>query len=124
MFAFANMGEKFVSRGDYSSSDFTFESYITDYVWRELDLTGIVPANATMVMINMQIKGSGIGESMMLSPYGYTNRWWHPQINIQAANVAMSAVAILPLFGVPKVQYRITPNGWSVLKTDVLGWWI
>lgn len=115
-------GKCFVDRGDPSSTDFSVNDWTKDGDWHELDLSGIVPENATAVLFYLGIRCSTAGKRVYFRKAGNSNEFNYCGARSQVANVAFQGDYICPLSTDRKIEYFIDADTWSAITFTVKGW--
>lgn len=113
----------FVDRGDPVGFDFAVGDFITDGTWRDLDLSGIVPAGAKAVSLKVYVEDNLVGQSFLLRENGNTNPYNAPIILTQIANVPCGADLIVVCDSNRVVEYFASNTTWTALFLVVKCWW-
>lgn len=114
----------FIDRGDPAASDFGFGDFVRDGAWHELDLSGIIPTNATCVLLNFFFAGDTVGRAINFRTPGNVNT-----VNIQdchqdVANLPMAYGVLVHPDSNRKIEYVFEISGWFLASLAVRGWWL
>lgn len=114
----------FVDRGDPANWDFILTDITADATWRDMDLSGIVPAGAYAVDI-LCIVGStvAVSQAMYFRKKGYTQLRNTPAIIVQNTSALNEVPCVVPLDSNGKIQYNCSVNITTMLLV-VKGWFI
>jgi uncharacterized protein YutD len=104
----------YVARGDHSTYDFLIGDFTIDNQWYDLDLSGIVPANAQAVHLHF------IGQSNTIEVVARLRAKY--ETYTKARCVLRPQVAGIRTDGL--LNYQITVGDWTDLKLTVRGWWL
>jgi len=66
-------GDEFVNRGDPGAADYTHATLTLDNAWHDLDLSSIVPADATAVLLAVVVKDNAVGSRIKFRTNGNSN---------------------------------------------------
>ena len=113
----------FVDRGDTTLPDWDHLTLTLDNAWHELDLSAIVPANATAVSILCIMNGDAVGRRISLRKSGNANEG---NMSIRTTNVANTVGQhdmVVAASANQIIDYKIT-TGWNILILVVKGWWL
>lgn len=114
----------FVDRGDPVNHDFITGNFTKDFTWYELDLSGIVPAGATAVLIHVEARTALANAPFILRTAGNVNTRNVSFLTTQVANIAMTYDFVIPLDAARKIEYTLFPVVWPVVNLTVKGWWL
>lgn len=114
-------GEQFVDRGDPAAADFDETDLTLDGNWHELDLSSIVPADASLVLLRGIMEDTASNDYLQFRTDGNSN----------AANVATlraggsyrAAVELLVAPSGQKIEYRGGSGAAPDIDLTVGGWW-
>jgi len=117
-------GGGFVDRGDPSSFDWDKNDLTTDWTWRDLDCSAIVPENAVAILFYMQLSSVLVPRDLQLRKKGNVNN--HNRSNIKAgvSNTVVSGDFVCPCDVNRFVQYRATAGVFVSIVIGVRGWWL
>jgi len=116
-------GEVFVDRGNVADFDFVIGNFTANTTWQMKDLSGIVTdANATRVLINVEIRDGVAGQAILLSDYGDTYRYNRAGAHTQVANVYADLNCEVGLDAQRRIAYLIS-SGMDICSMTVRGWW-
>ena len=113
----------FVDRGDPSAWDFEEGVLTTDDTWRDLDLSSIVPAGATQVLIGGYIADDVLGTYFQLRENGNSDGYNAFTLTTQVANVGIEINALVSLDSNRVIEY-LGKTVAFVIKIVVRGWYI
>jgi hypothetical protein len=114
----------YVDRGDPSSVDFTLSSFTTDGDWHDLNLSSIVPANASFVKAAILINDGGVANNIRFRKKGNINNRVSPVITIQVASISMTVDFTVPCDSDRVIEYLASSTTWTNIKLTVQGWFI
>lgn len=114
----------FVDRGDPANPDFQGVQLVADGFWHELDLSALIPTNASAV----QFYGFGIHAT--LSKFFQIREVGN--VNVYNIDGFYTVVAFLPVCGGliakvdsnQKIEYRLSTPAWLAKELTVKGWWL
>jgi len=119
----AGGGESLVWRTPEASAiDFAIGSGLTaDTAWHELDVSAIVPANASMAYVKLQIRSNSTDVYIQLRDTTQTNVFQVVMFRTQVANLYNYGCFWIPMDSNRKVDYMISSvmNACSIV---ILGW--
>lgn len=113
----------FIDRGDPANPDFLIGDLTDDFAWRDLDLSGIIPAGAKGVTLGCIIANSVINKNLMIRKNGNANTANAGYLNCQIANITKGGDITCPLDDNRKVEYRLTAGTWLFVSITVKEWW-
>ena len=67
------LGNKFIDRGDFSGTDFSESTFTAVASWADLDLSSIIPAGTTAVLITLYIRDSAVNSEFDFRTKGNVN---------------------------------------------------
>lgn len=114
----------FIDRGDPAVPDFPVGSFIIDNAWHDLDLSGIVPATASAVLLAIEIASINAASQVILRKKGNINHINISQILTQVGGFLISGDFVCPIGSDGLLEYQIPPNPWIFLNVTVKGWWL
>ena len=114
---------RYVDRGDPAAADKVKANLTCDSTWRDWDLSGIVPAGASAVLIRVYMQRDDAAGSLLLRKKGNSNSFnvggvTHGEagtINWGEITVACNANRVIQYFGIGAT--------WTALNLTVAGWW-
>jgi len=112
----------YVDRGDPSGSDFTESDLTTDGTWRDLDLSSIVPAGATHVILEVTLYDGVAGYGIQFRKNGYSNETTCSYTWVQAANTWIGDQVIIPLDSNRVIEYKAGNITFTNINVSVSGW--
>lgn len=115
----------FIDRGDPATPDFDHTDFTNDEVWRELDLSGIVPSNASAVLINFMFTTTAINNAAMFRTKG-NNDVYNVSMNLsQVAGIRNGNDNVIPIGSDGKIEYNLCAACvWLIANLTVKGWWL
>lgn len=116
--------DHYVDRGDPNDHDFTLVNFTTDWTWRDLDLSAIVPAGATAVDLRIVVIDDAIGSRFQLRKNGNVNVHNVLSTRTLVIDLAIDIVAIVSCDVGRKIEYRASNLTFSAINITVKGWWI
>jgi len=110
-----------VDRGDPGSADFTVGDFTCDAAWHDLDLSGIVPAGAMAVLINVVTDTSDANQQILFRKKGKTG--WRSAQKVYCLSYYLKDSKDCLVFcdADRKIQYLSNLN-WTLLDFTVCGW--
>ncbi len=113
----------FVDRGDATGWDYTEADFIEDSNWHELDLSGIVPANAKAVSVYLKFRATAANRIGQFRKFGNTNAYNVSGLSTQVANIDKWGVLTVALSTDHKIDYFFTTGTYPYIRFLVKGWW-
>lgn len=114
-------GGTFVGRGDPAAADKT--DFITDGIYRDWDLSAIVPAGAKVVLLKGNIADDVSGSVFAVRKNGQTNEYNASRIRTQVANLSFDMDMVVECDANRVVEYKATNTTWTYIGFSVSGWW-
>lgn len=115
--------DQFVDRGDPSSADFDETDLTVAGSWTDLDLSGIIPAGTTAVVLKVGVADNAVEQSLRLRTKGNSNAENVSQVTTQVSNVGIVADCIVPTGGLQLIQYYLSAT-MDLIEVTVKGWLI
>jgi hypothetical protein len=112
----------YVDRGDPSSHDWTVGNFTTDYTWRDLDCSSIVPAGATAIHFRVSLDDGVVGSLFQLRENGNSNTRNLTLQRIQVANKYIDADMWCSCDSNRVVEYRGSNVTFSAIDVTIRGW--
>jgi hypothetical protein len=114
----------FIDRGDPNVVDFAVGDFTKDGGWHDLDLSGIIPSNASCVGFFLNLKANAVGKLVRVRTKG--NIWIG---NISMAQTEVANLSILndcfcPVGSDGLLEYQASAAGITDLTLTVKGWWL
>lgn len=116
-----SVGGIYIQRGGDPVSDYTQATLTEDSAWHDLDLSAIIPVGAKAVSLSVAAKDGTVGQQLYIRPNGTTNNQYALVVNIQVANVWMSAQGFIALDSNRVVEYYLS-SGMDYSGITVTGW--
>jgi len=110
----------FVNRGDPAAYDYTQATLILDGAYHDLDLSAIVPAGATAILLVGE--GSNSGKWILFRKNGNANTINISAFENGAVGLNQYFCLVVPCDVNRVIEYRAAP-GWTDLNLTVGGWW-
>jgi len=114
----------FVDRGDPLAWDFTVGDFTDDNAWHDLDLSSIVPAGATSVLVKVNLESLQIEKKFELRRKDNASGYNTLAIWTQFSNVRIGGVFLVPCNANRVIQYLANPATWSLINVNVNGWFL
>ena len=113
----------FVDRGDPSAADWTHADLsLSTSHWADLDLSGVVPAGATLVALRVLVATTASAAGLQFREKGNSNDY-----NVDQVDVVLNQQNFGTVFVVPSsarvVQYRAVASTTLTAQITVGGWW-
>lgn len=115
-------GGSFVDRGDPSAWDFT--SLTADETWRDLDLSSIVPEDATAVLLRTLFRSGSAADTVKLRENGNTNEINIERMPLGFGNSDVYRTATVAVDSNRVIEYWLTNTTWTTTSIGVAGWWL
>jgi len=117
---------RFVPRNnDGNVYDYTVASFTKDATWRDLDLSAIVPANATAVLLTFYLNNNTAGEAVLFRKNGNTNTNERLEGSIVVVNLNHWFQGVIPCDTGRVIEYYATNAGtWAAIGVIVMGWFV
>ncbi len=116
-------GLHYVNRAEQSAYDFTESTLTADSAWHTLSLSGIVPANAKLVVLRIGAARSVGGQYFRVGKVGVTGSYNVANVATQVANIISEQTTIVELSS-QSIQYWLTTGTWASVRLLVLGWFL
>ena len=114
----------FIDRGDPAAADFDQTGLTYDNAWHDLDLSGIVPANAVAVAFLVVNKVNAIGTGTWIRQKGNANDFnLYLQIH-QVANTFLVTDGVCPIGSDGLLEYKFSPIPYTGTQITIKGWWL
>lgn len=113
----------FVNRGDPTSDDFAIGDFTLDGMKHDLDLSSIVPENASGVVFILTIKSDATGDWCFWLPSEHIRAYNGSRRRTQVANIIVSADFTLPIGPSRNLKYEFKVANWEIINVTVKGWW-
>jgi len=117
-------GELYVNRPDtIPAADFVVGDFTTNGAWQDLDLSAIVPQQASAVVLSLVVRDAVAGA--LTFRRGGAN-WYALGVDTAALNLDVHAQGIVPLnrSAVPTVQYNGAAMVWTRIELRVVGYFV
>lgn len=110
-------------RGDPAGFDFTLVDFTTDGTWRDIDLSGIIPAGAKTAACHLIVRADVAGAQATFRKNGNSNTINTSSVRSQAIGIYNDDDIIIPLDGDRKAEYLLENVAWTRCYLTVKGWW-
>lgn len=110
-----------IDRGDPAAYDLTQAAMTMNNTWQNWDLSAIVPAQASWVLLRVQISDPNVGENLYFRKDGNVNAIGTPGIVAQAANITNNQEILVPCSAGRVIEYKAGAV-FGVINIVVLGW--
>ena len=114
----------FIDRGDPANDDFLVGSLVRDGAWHDLDLSSIVPSNASCVALAAYISGTTVLKWCEFRKKGNVNVYNESYFVTQVANVSITGDFNIPIGSDGLLQYRFQDSTINNGAITVKGWWL
>ena len=98
--------QSFIDRGDPAVVDYGIADFTKDGFWYDLDLSAIVPAGATAVLLRVQYTAFAVGRYVKFRENGNANNTNASNIYAQAANVELWNDCVIRLDSNRVIEYQ------------------
>lgn len=121
-----NLSEVFIDRGDPGTNDYTHANLTGDSTWRDMDLSSIIPAGATAVLLRTTMYDeSGTGMTLYFRKNGNSN----------TINIGGNSVQVITLTNKPedtlvaldsnrKIEYWLSSTATDSISVNVAGYFM
>ena len=117
-------GERWVGRTGITTWDFLIGSFTLDAAIHQLDVSGVVPANAKRSLWYIQGSAPAAGRSFYLGPGDATTNFDCQGLISPGAGVSGQALTHCGHAGNQEISYVGTAAGWADVEIVCLGWWV
>lgn len=114
----------YVDRGDPVNYDFFTVNFTRDGAWHELDLSAIVPAGPSAVLIRFYALPAIILAVIQLRERGDVNTRAIAALRATVVAVWQDGQLIVRLDNTRIIEYQIPAGVWFVVNAVVNGWWL
>lgn len=114
----------YIDRGDEAIDDFRAIDFTRDGFWHTLDLSGIIPTNATAVSLTVLIASGIINDIATFAPRITSGLGNFNTIVSQVANLSINKDLTISIGPNRTIAYKIPPGVWQVVNLSVKGWWL
>jgi len=114
----------YVDRGDPSDLDFVVGDFTTDGDSHVLNLSGIVPAGATLVHFTFNIKDDALDSYIMFTKNGNSNTRVRMIGRTFAVNVTTDYEGFVACDANRYIQYKAAPVTFTDINVTIKGWFI
>ncbi len=119
----AGGGGTFVDRGDFNTYDWTQATLTTDGTWNDLDLSGIVPAGAKAVSINLLLADDVAGSHFSLRKNGNSNAFVQTPMYTQVGGILNGYTVTVACDANRVIEYYGANVAFATITIVVNGWW-
>jgi hypothetical protein len=117
-----------VGRGDPAISDKTEANLILDSTWRDLDLSAIVPATATWILLRASVQAASPGKRLFFRKNGNINGYNFGGVRTQVAGVSIDSTVYVECDSNRVIEYYadsglsidIVIAGWDLPKLSTI----
>jgi len=114
----------FIDRGDPASDDFAVIALTRNGAWHNLDLSGIVPSNASAVAMVAWLGSPVINRWFELRKKGNINNFNENYLITQVANIATAGNFVVPIGTDGLLEYKFQDGTFNQGAITVKGWWL
>lgn len=114
----------YVDRGAISAYDFQQSDLTTDEEWHDLDLSAIVPTNAKLVHLRLELKDDSVGAFILLRKKGSSDNYNNGRKAILVADLFHYESEFVALGPGCTIQYLTFDTTWTNIRIAVRGWFI
>lgn len=115
---------RYFNRGDPNAWDFALGDFIQDNTWRDLDLSGIIPANVVTVHLRLIVQTSVIDRTFNLRTKGNADVFNVTRTTTLVANLRNSVDVLVTPDASGFIQYKCLTPSFTRLNICVAGWWL
>jgi len=118
----AGGGTSLIDRGDPAANDKTLSDFTTDNAYHDLNLSSIVPAGATWILLKVVVMSSTIPAYIRFRKKGNSN-----SINVAVADCIQANLShpyqfLCPCDADRVIEYYASNSTWSSIQLSVSGW--
>lgn len=114
----------YFDRGDPLNYDFTLADLLMGGAWHDLDLSGIVPANARAVLFNVQCINNVINKQFRFRQNGNVNPRNVRGLRSQVAGLLYMDSFVVACDSNRVIEYSMQGFTWTYVDFTVCGWWL
>ena len=114
----------FIDRGDPAAKDFETGDFTADDNWHDLDLSGIVPEDATAIAATVLLFNIAVNKDVFFRKNGNVKTFNVSRFTTQVASVLISGDIIVAVDADRKIEYMLETGGWMTIHLTVKGWWL
>ena len=115
-------GNTYVDRGAVASA-YDFTSFTTDGAVHSLDLSGIIPADAVLVDIRVEVSDNLAAQAFLFDKPGRLSTYRNYGGRTRVVNVGVQKNLTVPVTS-QAIEYYFDNTTWTTTRLTVLGWWI
>ena len=113
----------FIDRGDPVGADFAWANHLFLPAITDLDLSAIIPENATAVALNVVVQNSAISRVLYIRTKGNANVSNIAKVVTQVANIDMGTDMIVAP-NADRICEMWSGGIWINVEVTVKGWWL
>lgn len=113
----------FIDRGDPATSDWNQATLTLDGAWHELDISAIVPTNASAILFRGLMRDGAIAKRLGFRKAGHVNAFNTSIMYTQVADVFIQQDCIIAVTTNQKIEY-IADAGIDLIFLTIAGWWL
>lgn len=117
-----NNSGAFVDRGDPSEWDWQLADLTTDYNWRDLDCSLVVPPDAVAVALYVYVKDDAADSVVYFRKKGNSNVLNSPRVRTQVADIPVDGFLTVPCDSNRIIEYRATNLTFTSINILITGW--
>lgn len=114
----------FINRGDPEFQDFSFADFNQNGLQHDLDLSGVVPSNASAVSFWFDGFSASVESSVVFLVKGNTHVVNSCELVAQVAGILNRGDFVLPIGPDGKITYFFGTPDWDFMGFAVKGWWL
>jgi len=95
----------------------------TDANWHDLDLSGIVPAGATFVLLRIRVVDDAVSSVFNVKKKGNANALTGGSIRTQVVDIPVEFDIPVAVDADRKIEYLATNTAFTFIRITVKGWW-
>lgn len=113
----------FAARGDGANWDWEVGDLTQDNAWHDLDLSGIVPEHAKVVLFTFSYSATNIGIVARFRQNGIAQEIPIARRITLLANISHWTDLTIPVDTNRIIEYKFPVAGFTTLNLRVIGWW-
>jgi len=115
---------RYFDRGDPVAFDFQIGDFIEDNTWRDLDLSGIIPANVVLVLLRVVVRSTTISTVVNFRKNGNVSVFNVVRFPIFLALIRNSLDVHVTPDANGVIEYKFNNDKSDLCNITVAGWWL
>lgn len=114
----------YIWRGQRAFADWTIAFFDTDATWYEWDMSAIVPAGATAVLLRVVMSADVADALFELKNFDMASVFFVDCLRTQVANQVFTYLLPMSINADRKLKYWAENVNWTTISVAVEGWWL